>query len=228
MIRCPETGVAVFVTQFQQVLGQLEDNNYHWQCPFCEGTYHLVPCYRQFGIDLETMDLSNFSFEKLAGSLAKLPRWGGHTDYMYSVGSHQLILSELIEEEGGTPEDQYGGLLHDGHESILGGDFPRPMKLLLGDTYRQIENRADAAMVAKWSFVMTPLVKFWDDQILYIESTILGAELNKGFQLQRKLTLDQARRAANKVEEHCDRPWRSVKYEYIQRFLKLTNGHGVL
>lgn len=71
--------------------------------------------------------------QDIAGSLAKLCRFNGHTTRFYSVAEHSILVS--IEFRGRfagppvTPASILAALLHDAHEAYI-GDTIRPMKQL--------------------------------------------------------------------------------------------------
>lgn len=74
----------------------------------------------------------------LAHALSLVCRYNGHCAHHYSVGQHSLLVAYIIEKEGGTPEEQLAGLLHDGTEAYI-SDLTRPLKLLLIEAARQRE-----------------------------------------------------------------------------------------
>ncbi|WP_296232280.1 phosphohydrolase [uncultured Pseudomonas sp.] len=74
----------------------------------------------------------------LAHALSLVCRFCGHCAHHYSVAQHSLLVAYIIEKEGGTPEEQLAGLLHDGTEAYI-SDLTRPLKLLLIEAARQRE-----------------------------------------------------------------------------------------
>lgn len=74
----------------------------------------------------------------LAHALSLVCRFNGHCAHHYSVAQHSLLVAYIIEKEGGTPEEQLAGLLHDGTEAYI-SDLTRPLKLLLIEAARQRE-----------------------------------------------------------------------------------------
>ncbi|MGE8297334.1 MAG: phosphohydrolase [Pseudomonas sp.] len=75
----------------------------------------------------------------LAHALSLVCRFNGHCAWHYSVAQHCLLVAYIIEKEGGTPEEQLAGLLHDGTEAYI-SDLTRPLKLLLIEAARQRES----------------------------------------------------------------------------------------
>lgn len=74
----------------------------------------------------------------LAHALSLVCRFNGHCAWHYSVAQHSLLVAYIIEKEGGTPEEQLAGLLHDGTEAYI-NDLTRPLKLLLIEAAKQRE-----------------------------------------------------------------------------------------
>lgn len=75
----------------------------------------------------------------LAHALSLVCRFNGHCAHHYSVAQHSLLVAYIIEQEGGTPEEQLSGLLHDGTEAYI-SDLTRPLKLLLIEAAKQREH----------------------------------------------------------------------------------------
>lgn len=74
--------------------------------------------------------------EDIARHLAKEQRFGGavHLEH-YSVAEHSVLVSRLV-----RPPNAILGLFHDAAEAYL-KDIPTPVKLLLGDVYKDLERR---------------------------------------------------------------------------------------
>lgn len=68
--------------------------------------------------------------ENIAAQLAKENRFGGATRRGYPVAAHSLHVSHILEEQGHSPSIVFAGLMHDGHEAIL-GDVIQPIKAAL-------------------------------------------------------------------------------------------------
>ncbi|HTH15505.1 MAG TPA: hydrolase [Magnetospirillum sp.] len=79
-----------------------------------------------FVLDLANPDATGLPVEDVARALAYQPRWCGATRLFYSVAEHSVLVSRLVP----TPL-AYHGLWHDSVEAIS-GDWPSPMKVLLG------------------------------------------------------------------------------------------------
>jgi 5'-deoxynucleotidase YfbR-like HD superfamily hydrolase len=61
-------------------------------------------------------------------ALSNICRYTGHTSTFYSVAQHSVIVSEIVEELGGNPVEQFQGLMHDATEAYM-NDISRPLKI---------------------------------------------------------------------------------------------------
>jgi uncharacterized protein len=73
-------------------------------------------------------------------ALSRIQRFGGHCKpgMTYSVAHHSVLVSLLVEQELGRPEDAMAGLLHAATEAYL-GDMISPLKRLV-PAYHVIES----------------------------------------------------------------------------------------
>ncbi|HEY1028369.1 MAG TPA: phosphohydrolase [Pseudomonas sp.] len=99
-------------------------------------TWILTNSARPF--DLLNPRAENVITTDLAHALSLVCRFNGHCAHHYSVAQHSLLVAYIIEKEGGMPEEQLAGLLHDGTEAYI-SDLTRPLKLLLIEAARQRE-----------------------------------------------------------------------------------------
>lgn len=81
-------------------------------------------------LDLENLDLQAFDINDIAISLARTPRFRGHTTNFFSVATHSVFVSMHMRHVQGIKEREklLWGLLHDAHEAYV-GDIPTPVKL---------------------------------------------------------------------------------------------------
>jgi len=90
----------------------------------------------------ETIDI-----EDIAHALANLCRFGGHTQYFYSVAEHCCHAHDLCQVNG--PDAALAALLHDAHEAYL-GDWTRPLQCALphrvAEELRWIRQAVDVAI----------------------------------------------------------------------------------
>lgn len=86
--------------------------------------------------------------EDIAQGLSRTSRYYGATrgDVGYTVAQHSVLASHL-----GAPEHRLALLLHDASEAYV-GDVISPLKKLLGQTYRDIEDRIMVAVASRFNF----------------------------------------------------------------------------
>lgn len=85
-----------------------------------------------------------YDIDIIAHALSKLCRFGGHSNWFYSVAEHSILMAEWTERFMGSKHKALQALLHDAGEAYL-VDVPRPIKLKCPD-YKAIENTVEAAL----------------------------------------------------------------------------------
>lgn len=75
----------------------------------------------------------------IAIALSRQPRFVGHTSDFYSVAQHSVLVSTLVQINGGTRFQQMIALLHDATEAYI-GDMAAPLKSIVPQ-FREIEER---------------------------------------------------------------------------------------
>lgn len=108
---------------------------------------HEVETFSGRYVDTKNPDPSTICIEDIAHALSQTCRYGGHCQEFYSVAEHAVIVSHRLQQRGASEPMQLAGLHHDDAEAFL-GDVPRPMKSLLGQSYVQLTERMDRAIVA--------------------------------------------------------------------------------
>jgi hypothetical protein len=88
----------------------------------------------------------------VARALAHICRFGGHSRHFYSVAQHSVIVCDLLEAEGATPDELMAALLHDASEAYL-GDLPHPIKHRseLGAAFKAAEKRLEAVIAERFA-----------------------------------------------------------------------------
>jgi hypothetical protein len=134
--------------------------------------------------------------EDIAWSLARIPRYNGHTlsAETYSVAQHSVFVMRLLQERGADLLGLLYGLMHDAHEAYT-GDFSKPMKMLLDFRHpiERLEQRTHL-VVMRWveQDIGTPVVrlitgyirdesKIADNQALEIEAFNLMRSRGRGW-----------------------------------------------
>lgn len=102
-------------------------------------------------VDLLAPDLAGISPSALSVSLARIPRFNGHTlgTYPYSVAQHSVLVAEMVHAWGGTAHQVAAALLHDAHEALM-GDIATPVKRALGRVVDELEARLQAAVFTRF------------------------------------------------------------------------------
>lgn len=66
----------------------------------------------------------------IAHALSRSGRFNGHTRVFYSIAQHSVHVAELVEELGGTRDEQLAGLMHDAAEAYVGDVITQVKKLI--------------------------------------------------------------------------------------------------
>ncbi|MGB3626870.1 MAG: HD family hydrolase [Henriciella sp.] len=103
------------------------------------------------GRRLDLLDPSPVDIEvdDIAHGLARVARWNGQTigDHAFSVAQHSVVVESVcaVLEPGLRPGERLMALHHDAAEYVI-GDMISPFKAVLGDGYKDIENRLTEAI----------------------------------------------------------------------------------
>lgn len=120
-------------------------------------------------IDLLCPTPNMIRLEDIAHALSNICRFGGHSRTFYSVAQHSVLVAELapfrLRKEA---------LLHDATEAYV-GDVIKPLKVLLGDVFENIENSFLKAIIKKFDLDDKKLlkVKQCDKEALELEHEYL-------------------------------------------------------
>lgn len=126
-----------------------------------------------FDPDPEQIELAD-----IARALANQCRFGGHCRTFYSVAQHCVLVSELIEADGGSIEDALAALMHDAAEAYL-GDLPHPIKhrSQLGAAFIEAEQPLERVIRGRFSIAdPSAAVKRIDRALLATERRVFSAE----------------------------------------------------
>ena len=123
-------------------------------------------------------DPSQLDIGDITRALAKTCRFGGHCRSFYSVAQHSVIVSELVEQRSGDPEDVFAALMHDAAEAYL-GDMPHPLKhrSALGEAFKAAERHLEQALQTRFNIKPdVPEIKRADRALLATERRAFSAE----------------------------------------------------
>ena len=100
-------------------------------------------------LDLADPSPMDVEIEDVAHGLARVARWNGQTkgEHAYSVAEHSVFVESLCRKlkPGLSSQHCLTALLHDSPEYVV-GDMISPFKALLGESYKEIENRLQHAI----------------------------------------------------------------------------------
>lgn len=118
----------------------------------------------------------DYNLEDIAHALSMICRFGGHSEFHYSVAQHSLLCAVKAREVGESTLFQLWCLFHDASEAYL-GDIPRPLKEMMPE-YVEIESHVQAVA---WSAFDIPepddrawdYIKYYDNLALYNEIKVI-------------------------------------------------------
>ena len=137
------------------------------------------------GRRLDLLDPSPVDIEvdDIAHGLARVARWNGQTlgDHAFSVAEHSVIVEQICGQlEPALPAaDRLMALHHDAAEYVI-GDMISPFKTVLGDGYKDIENRLTEAIHVRFGLParlpakLKKLIKRADHICAWYEATQLA------------------------------------------------------
>ena len=90
----------------------------------------------------------------IALGLSRNSRWNGQTEgpYAWSVAQHSLLVVDIMRRFKPTPSNTIlmAGLLHDASEYVT-HDLVTPLKTVVGDVFREVEDRLMCAIHLRFS-----------------------------------------------------------------------------
>ena len=100
-------------------------------------------------LDLADPSPLDIEIDDIAHGLARVARWNGQTRgrHAFSVAQHSCLVLSIFEQMAKDRDraSRQAALLHDAPEYVV-GDLISPFKAIIGDGYRQIEQRLLAAI----------------------------------------------------------------------------------
>jgi adenosine deaminase len=170
-----------------------------------------IQTYTGRRVDPLDPDPTQFEIGDIAQALSNQCRFGGHSRVFYSVAQHSTIVSDLVQERGGSTTDVLAALLHDAGEAYL-VDLPHPLKhrSALGPPYRRAEGRLEAAIEERFDVPpMDKAHKPLDRRLLATERSLFTSTAGSWPELDGFEPLDLV------IE-----PWEPARAarEFLQRF----------
>jgi 5'-deoxynucleotidase YfbR-like HD superfamily hydrolase len=182
------------------------------------------------GRRLDLLDPSplDIEIEDIAHGLARVARWNGQTagSHIYSVAQHSLLV-ELIAHSRVRLDRRRRlmALLHDAPEYVI-GDMISPFKAVIGDAYKAVEARLQAAIHLRFGLPailaddVLAIIKSADRAAAFLEATRLAgfsaAEAGRFFGRPPKFSA--------LIERDYLTPWPAdvAETRYLERFAKLA------
>lgn len=135
------------------------------------------------GIQFYPMDprSADIRLSDIAHALAQICRFGGHTQFFYSVAQHSVLVSEIVPKEHALV-----ALLHDATEAYV-GDMVRPLKRNLPQ-YKAIEYRVWIAICHRFEIdpAMPECIKAADNRALMTERRDLLIKSDHSWSLEEQ------------------------------------------
>lgn len=132
----------------------------------------IINLYGGKTMNLLSPNQSDIDIVNIAGALSKFCRFGGQVGEFYSVAQHCVLVAYLAPNHL-----RKEALMHDASEAWL-GDVTKPVKELLGDAYKTLEQIAMSAVSKKFGLSQNDLlrVKPYDKQATEIEHFLFQRE----------------------------------------------------
>ena len=169
--------------------------------------------------DLDNPTSAMVNFDDVATSLSRQCRYNGHCSNFYSIAEHSIHCTDMAKLDGCNKYIQLLTLIHDAHEAFI-GDIVRPIKVVLGEQIKLIEERIDEVLYVKLgikppSNKIRQIVKSYDDSLLTTEASTMMASGGKDWYLSKPVD--------HRVIFHFWQP-AEAKEQFILRFSALRTG----
>jgi 5'-deoxynucleotidase YfbR-like HD superfamily hydrolase len=183
------------------------------------------------GRRLDLLDPSPLDIEivDIAHGLARVARWNGQTEgpHIYSVAQHSLLVETIAHQTIRLDRKRrLAVLLHDAPEYVI-GDMITPFKAVIGDTYKAVEARLQAAVHVRFGLPVSlpadllAIIKAADRAAAFLEATRLA-----GFALtEARRFFGRPPRLSATIERDYLTPWPAevVQARYLDRFARLAH-----
>jgi hypothetical protein len=125
-------------------------------------------------VNLNNPTVDMIDIHDIATALGNFCRFGGHVSPFYSVAQHSCMVALLAINNLESSEVVRAALMHDATEAYL-GDVIKPLKIILGERYKELERKFEKVIFEKFELdlALLPIVKKYDVQALEIEHTYL-------------------------------------------------------
>jgi 5'-deoxynucleotidase YfbR-like HD superfamily hydrolase len=180
-------------------------------------------------LDLLDPAPKDIEIEDIAHGLARVARWNGQTvgEHAYSVAQHALLVEEIATamQTDLARRWRLAALLHDAPEYVI-GDMISPFKAVIGDAYKAVESRLQAAIHLRFGLPpalpaeLVSLIKACDRSAAHLEATRLA-----GFSAsEARRFFGPAPKFSAVIERDYLTPWpaQAAQARYLERFAKLA------
>lgn len=141
-----------------------------------------VQTHTGLALDLESPDPRHIHQHDIAVTLARLPRFTGHTIDVFSVAQHSVLVLRILDAmwaecgQAAPAELRLAALLHDAHEAYM-GDISSPVASLPGLTapIAQLKARLQRAIHRRFGLPETPPEE-WRKTIKLADMVALATE----------------------------------------------------
>lgn len=143
-----------------------KDKQFHQVDAIHDGIYN-TQSGRQINLLAPTPEM--FDIEDIVCALSKICRFGGQINEFYTVAQHSVLVA-CAAGQYHYRDIMLEALMHDAAEAYL-GDVIGPLKVLLGDTYKNLETEFMKCISIRFQLNPTALseVKHFDKQLLIEE-----------------------------------------------------------
>lgn len=134
-------------------------------------------------IAIENPQPEDICITDIAFPLGMICRFGGQRKHFYSVAQHTLLVTQLA---GGRLNR--AAKLHDASEAYI-GDVIKPLKHILGDAYKVLEDKWTAAIFTRFGVPLEQMdeIAGFDKLALLMEDRALNGDLHYRSLIQEKL-----------------------------------------